>query len=281
MTDLGLRPRSATELVDAAFQVFRRTPVQFIVASALVYVPWLVIELVFNLEITGETIPSVPALAANLVAGLAVYVILGGVMALLARDVYFERPPDVPAAFRGMVGRVFQLLATSLAMVGMMLSAAVVLIVGIIIGARVFGTPNPVVVAVMAGVATLIPTFYVFTRYFAARQAVMLENAGMRTALKRSSLLSAGLKGHVIATLLLGGLLTFAIMLGATLVAQLIPSHVIMRALITVVAVCVKPFFSIVETMLYYDTRIRKEAFDIEYLANSAGVLSPAPNAAI
>jgi hypothetical protein len=68
MTDLALRPRSSTELVDAAFQVFRRTPVQFIVAAALVYVPWLVIQLVFDLEITGETIPGFDV-RINLLAG--------------------------------------------------------------------------------------------------------------------------------------------------------------------------------------------------------------------
>src|SRR4051812_11357546 len=106
MTELALRPRSATELVDASFQVFRRTPVQFIVAAALVYVPWLVIQLVFDLEIRPDAIPSIPVLVANLIAGLAVYLILGGVMALLARDVYFERAPDVAAAFRGMAARV-------------------------------------------------------------------------------------------------------------------------------------------------------------------------------
>ena len=87
MTDLALRPRSSTELVDAAFQVFRRTPVQFIVAAALVYVPWLVIQLVFDLEITAERIPDFDVLGINLLAGIVVYVILGGVITLLARDV--------------------------------------------------------------------------------------------------------------------------------------------------------------------------------------------------
>jgi hypothetical protein len=68
MTDLALRPRSATELVDATFQVFRRAPVQFIVAAALVYVPWLVIQLTFRLEITGDRIPGLDVLVANLIA---------------------------------------------------------------------------------------------------------------------------------------------------------------------------------------------------------------------
>ena len=48
MTDLVLRPRSATELIDAAFQVYRRAPVPFMVAMALIYVPWLAIRLIFS-----------------------------------------------------------------------------------------------------------------------------------------------------------------------------------------------------------------------------------------
>ena len=100
MTDLALRPRSSTELVDASFQVFRRTPVQFIVAAALVYVPWLVIQLVFDLEIQSDQLPDFDVLGINLLAGVVVYVILGGVIALLARDAYFDQPPDVARAFR-------------------------------------------------------------------------------------------------------------------------------------------------------------------------------------
>ena len=51
MSDLVLRPRSATELIDAAFQVYRRAPVPFMVAMALVYVPWLALRLIFSLNV--------------------------------------------------------------------------------------------------------------------------------------------------------------------------------------------------------------------------------------
>lgn len=254
MTDLALRERSSTELVDAAFQVFRRTPVQFIVAAALVYVPWLVIQLTFDLEITGDRIPGLDVLAINFLAGVAVYVILGGVITLLARDVYFDRPPDVAAAFRTVGARILPLLGVSLVV---LLTTFVALIF------------------------LIIPALYPLSRFFAARQAVVLERAGIGTALSRSSALSAGVKGHILNTLLLAGLLTFAVMLGTSLATQLIPSRVVMRTLVTIVTVCVKPFFSIAETLLYYDVRIRKEAFDIEYLAGGEAALTASPNAVL
>jgi len=254
MTDLGLRPRSATELVDASFQVFRRTPVQFIVAAALVYVPWLVIQMLFDLEITPQRMFDFDVLGANLVAGLAVYVILGGVITVMARDVYFDRAPDVAKAFRAVGTRILPLLGVSLVVV---------------------------VSTFVALIFFLLPALYPLARFFSARQAVMLERAGVGLSLSRSSALSSKLKGHILNTLLLAGVLTFAITFGTTIVAQMIPSDVIKRTLMTIVAVCVKPFFSIAETLLYYDVRIRKEAFDIEYLADPEAVLSATPNAVI
>ena len=254
MTDLALRPRSSTELVDAAFQVFRRTPVQFIVASALVYVPWLVIQLAFNLEITVESIPGFDILAINFAAGLIVYVILDGVIMLLARDAYFDRPPDVAAAFRTVASRALPLLGASLAMIAM-------IFVGLLL--------------------LLLPALYPIARFFAARPAVLLEGAGAGAALSRSSALSVGLKGHILSTLLLAGLLTFAVMLGTTLAVGAIPSQVVTRTILTIVTVCVKPFLGIAQTLLYYDARIRKEAFDVEYLAAQESGLTPSPGGAL
>src|SRR5690349_14209415 len=87
MTELGLRPRSATELVDAAFQVFRRDPMQFIVATAAVYVPWLVIRLAFDVGISTAFPTPQQALVAGL-AGVVVYAAVGGVITVIASDVY-------------------------------------------------------------------------------------------------------------------------------------------------------------------------------------------------
>ena len=54
MTDLGLRPRKATELVDAAFQLYRREPLQFIIALGIVYIPWMIIAGVNDAERNDE-----------------------------------------------------------------------------------------------------------------------------------------------------------------------------------------------------------------------------------
>src|SRR5690242_9193239 len=111
MNELDLRPRSSTEIVDAAFQLFRRNPTQLILAAALVYVPWLVIRLVFDLGISDPLMGPNKALA--LIAGLiVVYAMVGGVTSLMAADIYLGRAPDLGAAFRA-TGSRFATLAVS------------------------------------------------------------------------------------------------------------------------------------------------------------------------
>jgi hypothetical protein len=242
MTELGLRPRSSTELVDAAFQVFRREPVSFIVAAALLYVPWLLIRLALEPQIVTLADFDLPRVLLTGVLGLLVYVIAAAVATLIARDVYLDRPVDVAGAFRAVVPRVATLIVTTL-----------ITFTFLVIGAMLF----------------IFPVLYPLARFFAVRQAIMLEGAGVGRALGRSSELSVGVKRHVLATLLLAGLITVAISVGSGLLANIIPSRVLLFAISTAASVIVYPFLAIVQTLLYYDVRIRKEGFDIEYLAGS------------
>ena len=119
------------------------------------------------------------------------------------------------------------------------------------------------------------PALYPIARFFAARQAVVLDGFGAGGALSRSSTLSVGVKRHILGTVILAAILTLAISLGAMLAAEVFPGDVLKRITATLVGVVIRPFFSIVETLLYYDVRIRKEAFDIEYMAGGDSVLAP------
>ena len=65
-------------------------------------------------------------------------------------------------------------------------------------------------------------------------------------------------------------MLAFAVSFGAGLMVSLIPSRVLVHVVSTAFSVVLYPFLGITETLLYYDIRIRKEGFDIEYLAGGA-----------
>jgi hypothetical protein len=241
MTDLGLRPRKATELVDAAFQLYRREPLQFIIGFGVVYIPWMVLVSALGLQ-PSEVAPTVTQLVVSTLGGVLIYTFGGGVTTVLANDIYFNRQPDLARAFRAVGASFLTLLLTMV---------VVTLAVG-------FGF-----------VLLFVPGLYMLARYFAVKQAVLLEGAAAGPALGRTSELSKGYKKHILLTIVIVSLLYFALSVGVGLFVRVIPSSIVRLALSAIFATVVFPLFGITETLLYYDVRIRKEGFDIEYLSTA------------
>ena len=77
------------------------------------------------------------------------------------------------------------------------------------------------------------------------------------------------MKRHILGALILVVILTTVVNVGAVMLINLQPSKVITSVLATALTIVVYPFFAITETLLYYDVRIRKEGFDVEYLASA------------
>lgn len=240
MTDLGLRPRKATELVDAAFQLYRREPLQFIIGLGIIYVPWMVIS--GALGIQSES-PTLTKGLINAAGAVLVYTLAGGVSTILANDVYFNRPPDLGRAFRAVGASFLTLFLT------MMVAAL----------ATGFGL-----------VLFIVPGFYMLARFFAVKQAVLLEGADTGRALERTSKLSEGYKLHILSTIGIVFLLNIALTVGVGLFSRVIPSSLVRLAISTIFGTLSYPLFGITETLLYYDVRIRKEGFDIEYLSTAS-----------
>jgi hypothetical protein len=244
MSDLVLRPRSATELIDAAFQVYRRAPVPFIVAMALVYVPWLAIRLLLQIEIPQTPDQFTPTMFRDLMifaaAGIVIYGLAGGVVSLIARAVYLDEPIDVPDAFRQTLTRILPITVAT---------AITFALIGI------------------GFVFLLIPGILLIGRFFAVRQIVVLESQGPFAAIVRSGHLATRNYGRIIGTLFLVAVLTWVVNVGAALLINLQPSKVVANVFATLVTILIYPILGITETMLYFDTRIRNEGFDVEYLA--------------
>lgn len=209
------------------------------VALAVVYVPWLVIRLALDINIDPAAIPPPSTIVTLAVAGVAIYAIAGGAITAVARDVYLDSSVDVPDAFRIVATRLVTLIVASVVSVVLMTIAALFF---------------------------LLPALYVVARLAVVRQVVVLEDAGTGRALSRSSALSIGLKMHILGTLALIVLLLLAVNIGAGLLINLIHSRVIVNVLSTALSVVVGPILGIAETVLYYDLRIRREGFDVEYL---------------
>ena len=62
---------------------------------------------------------------------------------------------------------------------------------------------------------------------------------------------------------------------GAAMLINLQSSKVITNVLATALTIVVYPVFGITETVLYFDTRVRNEGFDVEYLAGAVTDTAP------
>ena len=249
------------------------------VALAVVYVPWLVVRLTMDINIDPTTLPPTSTLVTVAVIAIAIYAVAGGVLSVIARDVYLDRAIDVREAFRIVATRLVTLIAASVITVVLIALGAIPMMVAAVMRFVGLTTLGLVVVGLLL---LLLWAPYVVARLVVVRQVIVLEDAGAARALSRSSSLTVGLKLHVLGTFALIVLLLLAVNIGAGLLIAIIPSRVIVNVLSTALSVVVGPILGIAETVLYYDLRIRREGFDVEYLVGrDAAPPASSPNVAI
>ena len=170
----ALRPRSPSELVDAAFQILRAHYPQFVMCSALAYLPWLVVDLVrvgdpFQLESID--------IRTNLMLAFGwwlEFAFMSAVLLVCASQAFLGEPVDVGGAVRRTVSRLPVLMV-----------AAALRFALIFFGLFFF----------------LFGALYPAARFFAVTPAIVVEGASLRNAFARSSALSKGRKWHIILTM--------------------------------------------------------------------------------
>jgi hypothetical protein len=245
-TPLPLRPRSATEIVDAAFQLYRRDPLTYLLISAICYAPILVLQLL----IVGPA-TQIEEQLTRLTAGYSVVMMFGywvsvslmsAVMVRLSSEDYLGHRIEPAVAVRDAVRR---LPAVMLALLG----KYILMIVGFFFFFAGF--------------------FYVLARYFAVTASIVVEGRGVGGAFSRSSALSRSRKMHIIWTSLLAFLIFVVIYFGIGIVAAIINNTVITFILTVVASILAYPMFAITEMLLYYDARVRNEGYDIEMMAEA------------
>jgi hypothetical protein len=250
----ALRPRSPSEIVDAAFQILRAHYAKFVMCAALGYVP----VLIFKLLVIGDprsVLASGDAEAlgrvgsmymTTMVVSVLTYSVMGAVLVTCTAQAYMGDEVDVGVAVRGMLRRLPTLLIASLLV-------ALMFLVGLVF--------------------LLFPAMYVAALTFAVIPAIMLEDAGLTAAFRRSEELSDGRKWHILNTLGLAVLIYFVIYLGVTALTAVLGGFILQSLAGTLVSICVYPVVAITNVLLYYDARIQREGLDIELMA---GALSPA-----
>jgi hypothetical protein len=241
---IALRPRKATEIVDAAIEVYRRHPLHFMLLTTLVHAPWLILQIV----LLGDAPPTAD-ITTSLMISLGTFIsyfLMGAVVVQMASDLYLGRETDAFLA----VKRVGAKLATAFVasvLQGFLITLGLVLL--------------------------LLPAAYWSALYFAVIPLIVLERASLFGAFGRSSALSKDLKLHILSTLGLVFLIRMAITFGALIIVGIVPGEIVRRVLSTLLSIVVYPLIGITDALLYYDARIRREGFDIEMMA--AGDVKP------
>lgn len=248
-TPLPLKPRSATEIVDAAFQLYRRDPLSYLLVSALCYAPILVLQLI----ILGPAM-QVEQQLARLTAGYSVLMLVGywisislmsAVMVRLSSEDYLGHRIEPAVAVRDALPRLPSV------MMGLLIKYV---LMGIGFLFFIFGF------------------FWVWTRYFAVTAAIVIERRGVFAALSRSATLSRGRKLHILGTTLLAFLIFLVLYIAIGIVAAVSGSIVISTVLTVAASIIAYPMFAITEMLLYYDARVRNEGYDIEMMAEGLSV---------
>jgi hypothetical protein len=295
------------ELLDAIFSLYRRNFLLIAAISAVVQVPYAVLQFVL-FQVAGFasfasgpfgrfTTPQAnqqaltPDQLQTLQNGIAGILVATGILALVGAfvilplaeaattravsDRYLDRETSLGASYGAAIRRLGALIVQSLILLGGaigLFAGAFFILFGFAAGAGGVG-------AIVGGLIDLgIVGFaiFVYVRTSLAAPAIVLEGVSGWGGLKRSWQLTRGLGWRLLGIRLLLLLITAIIsgvfstlltLAGAGLDAN--GQFIVSEVAGAVVAVFVSPITYIAVTLLYYDTRIRKEGFDIEMLARS------------
>lgn len=261
MPPVALRPRSTTEIIDAAAQLFRQHYKELVTVTALFMIPVIIARATFMPQaLSPAQLLPMSGVLGSMLWGI-LYFVLGtmstAAVVVIVSDSYLGREVTISGAIKRMVGRL-----------------------GTVVGA-----------VLMQGILSALGIFFFFIGavvvacwLFATTNVVMVEGTGITDALARSRKLARGSVGRIFRTVALAAVMVWLLeaLVSTALLLVFSPfrseSAVVTFALQltpNVVAIFIVPFITVVITLLYYDLRIRKEGFDLELMARELGFVTP------
>jgi uncharacterized membrane protein len=157
-------------------------------------------------------------------------------------------------------------------------------------------SPNPQVALMFLGISSifgllaigwLVYAILMGLRYALAVPACVVEKLTARNAIRRSIDLSKGSRGRIFVLGLLVITIQFTLVLAsqALFIVAAFKHHGVLPAWVRVLQQVVGfftntfigPMYATGLTLFYYDQRVRKEGFDIEWMMQAAGLTVPAP----
>jgi uncharacterized membrane protein len=302
-----LRPMSTGELMDRTLVLYRRNFKLFVGIASLGPATYLVFQLltVSSTSVRAGSADRVnPFSAASLGFGvLAGFLIMLAGMAMAhaatvkaVAAVHLGLPIKIVEAYKALKGRIWRVLGVFfcmglLAMLAALVAGLFIVVVSITLSAlgitSTSRSPAGTMFAMLVGFASVLivglSAMIVWVRYALAIACCVVEDVGVVTSLKRSASLSKGSRFRVfiiyIVFVILAGVAGTALGGLAGAAGALIP-NIPARLILVYIAGFIAgaltgPLATIGIALVYYDERVRKEAFDLQLMM--ASLDSPAP----
>jgi len=290
-----LRPLSTGELLDRTFAIYRAHFWLFAGLAALVGAVSLMLnclQLLAHHLILVERGLRMAALEAQVSSLVMVVLVLPVDAVVLAGSVYafcalyLGRQVTARMAVQATMGRWMRFLGIGIWQGWSAVWLFVLLLVGVVLLAVVPGLGAS---GKLAGMALLVPALLggggygliAYIRNSLAIPAALMEGTGVRASMRRSKILAAGTKGRIFVVLLItGALYMVAGAIDAPVLFVIARSprgeHVLAQAFLLLVGffahTLVSPVALIGLTLVYFDQRVRLEAFDLMVMMGAARV---------
>jgi Membrane domain of glycerophosphoryl diester phosphodiesterase len=230
-----------------------------------------------------------------------VYTVIAAAMTFAVSEAYLGRKTSIAEAYKSVRGKVWRLLGLALNVL-LRLMGISILVTAVIggVGALLIGAMTLATGSVLAGASSAIvgivvalmflalyaliiaAMVYLALRYAVSIQALVLENLGVLASIRRSLQLTKGRRGQVFVAMLLAfligvvGSMVFYMPFYIPTMVMVARNHVVptWRSLLSSMFAAIGssitgPIFMIVLVLCYYDTRVRKEAFDLQFMMAS------------
>jgi hypothetical protein len=211
---------------------------------------------------------------------LLVFVVTQAATVFALSEVYLGKATTIGESLRATIGRWYRYLGIGIWQAGsMMWIPGLALIAGaVLIATKISGLTILGGVLIFLGIAGGVPVGVIlWLRNSLGVQATVVEGLTVRASMARSKVLTVGAKGRVFVLLLLAGALSYAasllqmplmlfVMFTIARGGKAVASEIAMLLVGFVGHALVQPVLMIGLSLLYFDQRVRKEAFDLVML---------------
>jgi hypothetical protein len=316
LPSIELRPLGLGELLDRTFTLYRSHFWLFCGVMAFPQAVRAAIDLFAaqafaGMPLIGPKAPTDPrqileafqatagrSVLLSLVA-LFIYGMAIGATTFCIADVYQRRSSSIRSVYQQVSRKIAAMvgLFVMLAIAGFAIYATVVFVAVFV--AALAGRGIALVSPAVAGIVLALSIFAGFSlatwllmRFAVSLPVLLVEDTGVLDSMARSGRLTAGNRGRVFLALVV----TWLIVLGVTAVFTMLPTILTIVSIVqtgaaplwaiasnailgAIAGMITGPFLAITLSVLYFDLRIRKEAFDLESLMSPPAVpeIPPAP----